>query len=276
MSKLSQVVEYIAAEETGIMQSKDICHETIDVSGVRKSAYKKGEGQPKAPLQKCGYCGLPPHGKNSAKEREKSCKAWNNKCSICQKLNHLPTVCRSKPAASATTTEAEVTAENASIGGFVGSIGAIPPTSPKSLQPHVAQLRQITAGSVTTVPLPHHVHSAAAGWQSFKPGAAPTMFLQVTIDRPAYGSLALAPPRLKQRRNPGRVSSQKSIFDTGAQVTVVPYQLLHSLGIHEGTIFPIATKLSAVNTASVNIVGGVLLKFRATHPRTGVVQESRQ
>ena len=37
LSKLSQVVEYIAAEETGIMQSKDICHETVDVSGVMKS-----------------------------------------------------------------------------------------------------------------------------------------------------------------------------------------------------------------------------------------------
>ena len=115
LSKLSQVVEYIAAEETGIMQSRDICHETIDVSGVRKSAYKKEEGQPRAPLRKCGYCGLAPHGNNSAKEREKLCTAWNNKCSTCQKLNHLPTVCRSKPATSAKTTEAEVTAENCNL-----------------------------------------------------------------------------------------------------------------------------------------------------------------
>ena len=41
LSKLSQVVEYIAAEETGIMQSKDICHETIDVSGVRNLRTRK-------------------------------------------------------------------------------------------------------------------------------------------------------------------------------------------------------------------------------------------
>ena len=275
LSKLSQVVEYIAAEETGIMQSKDICHETIDVSGVRKSAYKK-EGQSRTPLHKCGYCGLPPHGKNSAKEREKSCTAWNNKCSTCQKLNHLPTVCRSKPATSATTTESEVTAVNSAVTGFVSSIKAALPTSSKSLQTHVDHLRQTTAGSVTTVPLSHHVHSAAAGWQSLKPGAAPTMDLRVTIDRPAYGSLALAPPRLKQKRNPGRVSGQKSVLDTGAQFTVVPIQLLHSLGIHEDTIFPIATKISAVNTASVDIVGGILLKFTATNPKTGIVRESRQ
>ena len=63
LTKLSEVVEYIGAEETGIMQSKDICHETIDVSGVRKSTYKKGEVQPKPPLQRCGYCGLAPRGK---------------------------------------------------------------------------------------------------------------------------------------------------------------------------------------------------------------------
>ena len=149
LSKLSQVVEYIAAEETGIMQSRDICHETIDVSGVRKSAYKKGEGQPRAPLRKCGYCGLAPHGNNSAKEREKSCTAWNNKCSTCQKLNHLPTVCRSKPATLALTMEAEVTAENSAITGFVSSIEATLPTSSKTLQPHLDHLRQTTAGSVT-------------------------------------------------------------------------------------------------------------------------------
>ena len=57
---------------------------------------------------------------------------------------------------------------------------------------------------------------------------------------------------------------------------MVPFQLLHSLGIHEDTIFPIATKLSAVNTASVDIVGGILLKFKATNPKTGIVRQSRQ
>ena len=35
-------------------------------------------------------------------------------------------------------------------------------------------------------------------------------------------------------------------------------------------------KLSAVNSASVDIVGGILLKFTATNPRTGIVRESRQ
>ena len=40
LKKLSEVIEYVAAEETGILQSKDICHEGADVSGVRKSSYK--------------------------------------------------------------------------------------------------------------------------------------------------------------------------------------------------------------------------------------------
>ena len=37
LKKLSEVIEYVAAEETGISQSMDICHEGADVSGVRKS-----------------------------------------------------------------------------------------------------------------------------------------------------------------------------------------------------------------------------------------------
>ena len=79
LKKLAEVVEYIAAEEAGIMHSKDICHESVDVSGVRKSAYKRGEGQQQHQKTKCGYCSEATHGKNTAKERESSCKAWNLK-----------------------------------------------------------------------------------------------------------------------------------------------------------------------------------------------------
>ena len=63
--KLSEVIEYVAAEETGISQSMDICHERADVLGVQKSSYKKQEGL-KTP-KTCGYCGGAPHGKNITK-----------------------------------------------------------------------------------------------------------------------------------------------------------------------------------------------------------------
>ena len=45
LNKPAEVVEYTAAEEAGIMHSKDICQESVDDSGVRNSAYKRGEGR---------------------------------------------------------------------------------------------------------------------------------------------------------------------------------------------------------------------------------------
>lgn len=97
LKTLDEVIEYVATEETGIMQSKDICHESADVSGIRKSGYKRGEradghseGQRgDGSRSKCGYCGEPSHCKNSSREREKACKAWNKTCSNCHKLDHL-------------------------------------------------------------------------------------------------------------------------------------------------------------------------------------------
>ena len=39
------MVEYVAAEEAGILQSQDICHENAGVGGIRNSAYKRGKTQ---------------------------------------------------------------------------------------------------------------------------------------------------------------------------------------------------------------------------------------
>ena len=102
------------------------------------------------------------------------------------------------------------------------------------------------------------------------------MPVSVSLDKAAYGSLSLPPPRLMQRAKPGRSSGQKAVFDTGAQIVVAPVQLLHHLAIPEDSVFPIATHIKAVNAAPVDIIGGVLLKFTATNPKTGHVRESRQ
>lgn len=59
-------------------------------------------------------------------------------------------------------------------------------------------------------------------------------------------------------------------------IVVAPVQLLHHLAIPEDAVFPIATHIKAVNAAPVDIIGGVLLKFTATNPKTGRVRESRQ
>ena len=158
--------------------------------------------------------------------------------------------------------------------GFIASIEAAPPTSASSLATLVAHLRQ--TGPVTSIPLPHHIHNVASGWQKSNPATAPTALVEVTLDRPAYGSLSLPPPSLHRRSRAGRASGQKSILDTGAQVTVIPVALLHTLGIMDNSVFSTATSINAVNSAPVDISGGVLLKFTATNPRTGVSRSSRQ
>ena len=78
LTKLSEVIEYVAAEETGIMQSKDICHESAEVSGLRRSSYKRGDrvegrgdnrgdgARGDGIRSRCGHCGEASHGKNSA------------------------------------------------------------------------------------------------------------------------------------------------------------------------------------------------------------------
>ena len=146
LKKLADVVEYVSAEEAGILQSHDICHESAGIGGIRKSAYKRGDGQGNVPgnqRNKCSYCGEQSHGgKNLAKDREGSCKAWNVKCNKCQRLHHLASVCRSgKPASTAATTDvdtATATAEASAFNGFIASIVAAPPTSHSTLAPLVA------------------------------------------------------------------------------------------------------------------------------------------
>ena len=302
LKKLSDVVKYVAAEEAGILQSQDICHDSVGINAIRKSAYKRGDNQGynhsdnqgynrsdnqgynrsdnQAPIRgKCGYCGDKSHGdKNLARDRETSCKAWNNKCSKCQKLHHLPSACRSSR--SATTAAADSDPPPAVASGVVGYMAALsvtsPPTSHAHLAPMVAYLRQTTAAPVTTIPLPHHIHDVATGWKKRVPASAPVLPVSVSLDKAAYGSLSLPPPKLLQRAKPGRSPGQKAVFDTGAQIVVVPVQLLHHLAIPEHSVFQIATSIKAVNAAPVDIIGGVLLKFSATNARTGNTRVTRQ
>ena len=192
LKKLTEVIEYVAAEETGIMQSRDICHESADISGIRKSGYKRGDrsdgqrgGGQRGDGQrlKFAYCGELSHGKNSSREREKSCKAWNKTCSNCQKLHHLSSSCRSAKAVPAASSDTTAAAEASAMVGFIASIEATPPTSALSLAALVAHLRQ--TGPVTSIPLPHHIHKVASGWQKSNPATSPTLLVEVTLNRPA-------------------------------------------------------------------------------------------
>ena len=286
LSTLKDIIDYIAAEETSILQSKDICHEsseaTIQAIGD-KSKYK---------LKRCGYCGEKPHGDNSVKEREKSCKGYNNKCSNCTKLHHLPSVCRSKKLAATESSSESPPVENSSMNvtenvpsSTIGSVSTnsfhenlpdtLQYTSYSSVAAVIAQLRKARLGPVTTLPLHHHLHKLAGGCKISQPSPSPSLQVTVTLDRAAYGTLSLNMPRLVRKSNT-RVENQKAVCDTGAQVTVSPLQLLHSLGVKSDSIFSISTSINSVNSAPVDIVGGIFLKISATNLKTAVTTHTRQ
>ena len=191
-------------------------------------------------------------------------------------MHHFQSVCRAKKTVANTATEEPISVESSAITGHVASIQTAPPSSHVLLSPLVAQLRETTVGPVTSIPLPHHVHSVAAGWTRSNPSPSPSLSVSVSLDRAAYGSLALAPPSLRRRGKFGRAQGQKAVADTGAQVTVVPIQLLHHLAVDETTVLPIATSINAVNAAPVDIIGGLFINISATNSKTGVTRHTRQ
>ena len=48
------------------------------------------------------------------------------------------------------------------------------------------------------------------------------------------------------------------------------------MGIKLNSIFPLATSVNTVTRGSVDLVGGVFLKFSVCHPETKAVRETRQ
>ena len=146
------------------------------------------------------------------------------------------------------------------------------PSTKADLIPYVAALR--SEGPVTTIPLPHVVHSIHTGWMQSKAQPSPTLPLEIKIDKAAYADLQLPVPTTSLRNS--RIKSQRSCADTGAQLFTVPTSILGPLGLKEVDLFPVATNLNTVTGTPVDIIGGILLILTGTNPYTGVVRSSRQ
>ena len=115
-------------------------------------------------------------------------------------------------------------------------------------------------GPVTTFPLPHHVHDAIAGWHPTRPKDSPTIQAQFSLDKASYAELGLNLPRHHQAcNNPGRSPSKSSVSDTGAQLTVVPFSLLHSMKIKPDSIFPLETSINGASEVPIMVDGGILV-----------------
>lgn len=81
------------------------------------------------------------------------------------------------------------------------------PSSSTDLMPYMATLK--TEGPVTTIPLPHVVHSIHAGWLQTKAKPSPTLPLEIKEDKAAYSELHIpAPPTSPRGRSSNNQSTQ--------------------------------------------------------------------
>ena len=283
LTTLAKLIDYIAAEEAGTAEASDFVSDANLVGGLhRDSSYKFRK-------QKCNYCGEQKHGPtNSPKDRKQHCKAWGKTCGKCNKLHHLPKVCKSQINAAVQVFDTQKDEANVAGAGVnavrVANFFALEtsptmmplPHAPSALPPLISYIHT-SEGPVTTLPLPHQVHDQVAGWYASRPKDSPTIMATFSVDRKSYAELGLNPPRYFQSaQNPGRTSSRSAICDTGAQLTVVPHAFLTSLKIKPETIFPVETNMQGASEVPIMVDGGVLLKITAVDTNTETTRHSLQ
>ena len=290
LKKLSDVVDYIAAEEAS-SASFSTLNSAHTIAG--QSTFKRQQQQQLQQQQqqnntdpsKCRYCGGRHPGDSSQSSRKQHCKAFDKTCTKCGKLHHFAPVCRSTPktTAAVTTTNTAPTSSSTT-DNVTGAMVANPysanfyamqsevPTNHIQLKSYAAALK--ADGPVTTIPLPHMVHSIHAGWLQSQAQPSPCHPLEIKLDRAAYADLHLPIPIFSLR--PRRIRSQQSCMDTGAQLVTVPVSILSYLGVREQDLFPVVTNLNTVTGTPVDIIGGILLVFTGTNPTTGAVRSTRQ
>ena len=200
LQKLHDFIDYIAAEEASSASFSSLTNpHTIAAS---KSSYKQQQSNTVVPSDppkqdKCKHCGGRHPGDSSQASRKQHCRAFDKKCTKCEKLHHFAPVCRS----TAKTTAATISpvADNVT-GAMVSNVASASfyaiqsevPTNHTQLTSYAASLR--ADGPVTTIPLPHMVHSIHAGWLQTQAQPSPTHPLEIKIDRAAYSTFLSPSP----------------------------------------------------------------------------------
>ena len=105
ITNISTLVDFCTAKESGHLAAAS------GTVGTIRSAYKDAKLRPKhgsdpqTRQARCGNCGGKAHSNSSRAAREKECSAFNNKCTKCEKMGHLASLCRSKPSKVAAVVE---------------------------------------------------------------------------------------------------------------------------------------------------------------------------
>ena len=282
LTSLQKLVDYIQAEEAGKNESQDLISEDYQISGLRRNSnYQRDKN-------KCTHCGLLRHSKNNGpEERRRYCKAYGSICNKCNKKGHFSSVCQQKsknvssPRAELQelTNESPVTAEVSNVSTFFAITAPeneFYPSCATDLVIPLQQIRDVQDGPVTTLPLPHYVYKKISGWSQEQPRKSPTIMAQFSVDRKSYGELNLPMPKLAAGHSPGRSSDVSSICDSGAQLTVIPRNLLNNMRIKLDSIFPIQTRIQGVANAPLLVDGGILVVITAKNVKTGEIRTSKQ
>ena len=262
---LPSLLEYATAEESAKLR-----HPVRAVAAVTKQGSQK----------KCFSCGQACHGEYN-KRRKTECKAYGKKCSKCGKMHHFAQVCRSQKVAAIDITDTEKNEDSdpaPSVSGFIASIlPTLSITSPSKASHTVALIKDASAAAVTTLPVPHYVYSKQIkSWKRSPPKASPTVEVSISLDRPAYKELGLNAPDLVRKAGAGYARARTATPDTGAQLTVMNESELQTLGIKKNSIFPLALSINTVTKQSIDLIGGVFLKFTMYNRRTNTTVLTRQ
>ena len=278
LKTLAAVVDYIAAEEASSAYFSGMSA-TNTIAGS-KSTYKQLHTYKSEKVEpvKCRFCGGKHPGDMTPGSRQQHCKAYDKKWSKCQKPHHFAAVCQSTPKTVAAVVDnppdpvhGALTCGTSRLSWFLCNADCSP-TRSDHLRPFVAALS--AEGPVTSVPLPHVVHTVHAGWLVRAAQPSPNLLLSIQVERSAYSSLCLPVPRTSLKAT--RSKQQQCCADTGAQLTTVPLSLLSYLGVQSSSLLPIATNLNTVTGAPVDLVGGIFLEFSETNLTTGVTCRSKQ
>ena len=269
---LPSLLSYASAEE-----SSRIKENTREIGAFhKKSAYKSKNG-------KCSFCGQAAHGIDN-KFRRDQCKAFGKKCTKCGKQNHWASVCRSQKAAAIQPAQqqdgspSDESDNEPSISGFISSIiQQFKVSTPESAVPVLQAVRSKISSPVNTLPVPHYVFDTySEKWLKKQPKPSPTLTVSVSIDRNAYKQLKLNMPDLTKKPGAGHSRDRTATMDTGAQLTVVNVSELNALGIKLNSIFPLATTVNTVTKGSIDLVGGIFLRFSVCDPFTKIVRHTNQ
>ena len=252
---------------------------------------------------KCPNCGGNVHGSGSYADRLKMCPAQGKTCNKCKKMNHISQVCKYRGQSASLQISNEVSEDNGTHGSLAARGDNIsepadrsdsiwePEHSPDNLSffsvqqasysqlymPAVTSVQQLAALSslmrsngehLSTIPLPHAIHSAVVGWTKGRPKASPTHQVTLKVHKASYTDLNLALPQSNLRNVPCKPVNDQAVFDSGAQMNITGVRQIEQMGYSRASLFPVSMGVEGANKQKIYIIGGIILQVIATNPDT--------